>query len=251
MRRSLLASLVVLASFASLAAAPRAPLLDFRHDLAFQPEAIDAFAALVYKQRLADLRAHGRRVVAEAPGLDDGVVRLDVEIRVRRAGVKSARAHGHADEGSGLGGMDVFERFAARRRAGGLEIYHLPVGTLTLEITESHLMSDPTRTLPLLRRLAELGVRLPEEAFSEAETPRDLLRYLVSAPGAAQSAPAPIPAPLPGEAVEPAPLSVRTLVEAFGATGGVGGMILALAVAFAVFVRGSAPRRPSRRRAPT
>jgi 1-acyl-sn-glycerol-3-phosphate acyltransferase len=61
----------------------------------------------------------------------------------------------------------------------------------------------------------ELGVRLPDEAFSAAETPRDLLRFLASAPGAPQGAPAPIPAPLPGEAVEPAPLSVRTLVEAF------------------------------------
>lgn len=39
------------------------------------------------------------------------------------------------------------------------------------------------------------------------------------------------------------------LVEAFGATGGVAGMILALAAAFAVFVSGSVPRLLSRHRA--
>src|SRR4051812_2671214 len=43
--------------------------------------------------------------------------------------------------------------------------YDIPEGTLTIEITESHLMSDPGRTLPLLHRLAAHGVRLSVDDF--------------------------------------------------------------------------------------
>ena len=43
--------------------------------------------------------------------------------------------------------------------------HHLPEGSLTIEITESHLMSDPGRTLPLLHRLAAHGVRLSVDDF--------------------------------------------------------------------------------------
>jgi diguanylate cyclase (GGDEF)-like protein len=43
--------------------------------------------------------------------------------------------------------------------------YDIPEGTLTIEITETHLMSDPGRTLPLLHRLAAHGVRLSVDDF--------------------------------------------------------------------------------------
>ena len=60
------------------------------------------------------------------------------------------------------------------------------------------------------------SVRLPEEAFSEAETPRDLLRFIGSAPAAEPVAPEPAVAPaLAPEAVDQAPASVQTLTEAF------------------------------------
>jgi EAL domain-containing protein (putative c-di-GMP-specific phosphodiesterase class I) len=43
--------------------------------------------------------------------------------------------------------------------------YGIPEGSLTVEITETHLMSDPGRTLPLLHRLADHGVRLSVDDF--------------------------------------------------------------------------------------
>ena len=46
-----------------------------------------------------------------------------------------------------------------------MAIHRLPAGSVTLEITESHLMSDPGRTLPLLHRLADHGVRLSVDDF--------------------------------------------------------------------------------------
>jgi 1-acyl-sn-glycerol-3-phosphate acyltransferase len=59
------------------------------------------------------------------------------------------------------------------------------------------------------------NVRLPEEAFSEAETPRDLLRFIGSAPLAEAPVRAPAAAPArPPAAVDQAPASVQTLTEA-------------------------------------
>ena len=46
-----------------------------------------------------------------------------------------------------------------------MEIYHLSPALLTLEITESHLMSDPERTLPVLHRLSGIGLRLSIDDF--------------------------------------------------------------------------------------
>jgi diguanylate cyclase (GGDEF)-like protein len=41
----------------------------------------------------------------------------------------------------------------------------LPGSALTLEITESHIMADPARTLPVLHKLADLGARLSIDDF--------------------------------------------------------------------------------------
>ena len=46
-----------------------------------------------------------------------------------------------------------------------LRRYDIAPERLTLEITESHIMSDVSRTLPILHRLADLGVRLSIDDF--------------------------------------------------------------------------------------
>jgi len=59
------------------------------------------------------------------------------------------------------------------------------------------------------------GVRLPEEAFSEAETPRDLLAFVAGAAPAESPAPAPAVPAHTADAVDSAPASAGTLAEAF------------------------------------
>jgi diguanylate cyclase (GGDEF)-like protein len=49
--------------------------------------------------------------------------------------------------------------------ARALITYDFPPGLLTFELTESHIMSDPTRCIAVLRALDELGVRLSIDDF--------------------------------------------------------------------------------------
>jgi diguanylate cyclase (GGDEF)-like protein len=57
--------------------------------------------------------------------------------------------------------------------------HNLPAGALILEITESHIMTDPTRTLPVLHRLSALGARLSIDDFG---TGYSSLAYLQQLP---------------------------------------------------------------------
>jgi diguanylate cyclase (GGDEF)-like protein len=60
-----------------------------------------------------------------------------------------------------------------------LRQHDLPTGALTLEITESHIMTDPARTLPVLHRLSSLGARLSVDDFG---TGYSSLAYLQQLP---------------------------------------------------------------------
>jgi len=60
-----------------------------------------------------------------------------------------------------------------------LRLHRLPPGSLTLEITESHIMTDPARTLPVLHRLAAIGARLSVDDFG---TGYSSLAYLQQLP---------------------------------------------------------------------
>jgi diguanylate cyclase (GGDEF)-like protein len=60
-----------------------------------------------------------------------------------------------------------------------LRQHDLPRGALTLEITETHIMTDPARTLPVLHRLSALGARLSVDDFG---TGYSSLAYLQQLP---------------------------------------------------------------------
>ena len=59
-----------------------------------------------------------------------------------------------------------------------LERHGVPAGKLTLEITESHLMSDPARTAEVLRGLSSLGVRLSIDDFGTGYSSLAYLKQL-------------------------------------------------------------------------
>jgi len=76
---------------------------------------------------------------------------------------------------------------------------------------------DSLARVELAARIEQaFGVRLPEEGFSEAESARDLLRFMQSAPRAAQAiaADAAVPAPRAAPAAEHPAHTVETLTEA-------------------------------------
>ncbi len=74
---------------------------------------------------------------------------------------------------------------------------------------------DSLARVELITRIErELGVQLGEAAFTEAETPRDLLRQMVGAAGGGAPTPAEMPAAAAAAAgVEPAPQTAATLIE--------------------------------------
>ena len=86
-------------------------------------------------------------------------------------------------------------------------------GTVTLDSRlERDLGLDSLARVELLLRLSrEFGVALPQAALAEAETPRDLLRWLTRVAPEAAVAPA---IALPHGAVLPAPAAATTLIEA-------------------------------------
>jgi diguanylate cyclase (GGDEF)-like protein len=62
--------------------------------------------------------------------------------------------------------------------ARALTTYNFPPELLTLELTESHIMSDPTRCIAVLRALDELGVRLSIDDFGTGYSSLAYLRRL-------------------------------------------------------------------------
>ncbi|MGH3837509.1 MAG: putative bifunctional diguanylate cyclase/phosphodiesterase, partial [Pseudonocardiaceae bacterium] len=65
-----------------------------------------------------------------------------------------------------------------RRVAGALERHQVPPELLSLELTESAVMSDPERALPVLRRLHGLGVRIAVDDFGTGYSSLAYLRRL-------------------------------------------------------------------------
>jgi EAL domain-containing protein (putative c-di-GMP-specific phosphodiesterase class I) len=59
-----------------------------------------------------------------------------------------------------------------------LRRYGVPAGQLTLEITESSIMTDPARTIGLLERLAAMGVRLSVDDFGTGYSSLSYLKRL-------------------------------------------------------------------------
>jgi diguanylate cyclase (GGDEF)-like protein len=56
--------------------------------------------------------------------------------------------------------------------------FDLPASTLTLEIVETSIMSDPNRTIPVLERLNEMGVRLSVDDFGTGYSSLSYLKRL-------------------------------------------------------------------------
>jgi EAL domain-containing protein (putative c-di-GMP-specific phosphodiesterase class I) len=59
-----------------------------------------------------------------------------------------------------------------------LQRYHVPVGQLEVEITETALVSDRSRVIPVLQRLAGMGVRVAIDDFGIGNTSISQLRDL-------------------------------------------------------------------------
>jgi predicted Zn-dependent protease len=132
-----------------------APLLDFRNDLAFHPEAVESFAARVYEQRLTELRADDRldRDPALLRKLGDIVKRLAAAAEAERAGAASLNWQVHTcrrcDENAAAmagGRLLLGEEFLAKLDLSGDELGFL------LAHEMAHVLAEHTREFATVAR---------------------------------------------------------------------------------------------------
>ncbi|MBA8827062.1 diguanylate cyclase (GGDEF)-like protein [Saccharopolyspora lacisalsi] len=115
--------------------------------------------------------------VVEATGLVDALTSFVLERALEK--VRDWLSRGlHLAVAVNLSVRNLADESFPERVAEGLERHGVPAGLLTFELTESSVMADPDRSLPVLRRLRALGVVLAIDDFGTGYSSLAYLRQL-------------------------------------------------------------------------
>jgi diguanylate cyclase (GGDEF)-like protein len=115
-------------------------------------------------------------VLAEQTGLINPLTTIVLETAIREW--SRIPTHPRLQVGVNLSPRTLQDPLLPQRIAAMLDVYDAPPSSLSLEITENILMSDPTRSMDVLKRLHGMGVHLVIDDFGTGYSSLSYLRRL-------------------------------------------------------------------------
>lgn len=116
--------------------------------------------------------------IAEESGLIDALGRSVIEQACRQIAVWHQAGHGWQKVAVNVSARQLIHQDVAGLIRRTMAHYGLPTGSLEIEVTESVVMADPEKTLPLLGEIRNMGIRIAIDDFGTGHSSLAYLRHL-------------------------------------------------------------------------
>lgn len=169
-----------------LETALRKALTNDELSLHYQPQ-IDAktgltsgFEALVHWERPGHGFVHPDLFIpiAEESGLIEALGQSVIDQACQQMAIWHQAGYGWQKIAVNVSARQLIQPDLASLIAGSMERHHLPRGFLEIEVTESVVMANPEKTLPLLNEIRNMGIRIAIDDFGTGHSSLAYLRHL-------------------------------------------------------------------------